>query len=56
MAASIQTLADIAATIERHVPAGDIRPLMDDLLKVDGNASFRASILALDRLFARRGI
>jgi hypothetical protein len=53
MAASYQTVEEIYRVVRRHVTDEQMRKIIDDLLRVEGNRSFRDTIKRLAELDAR---
>lgn len=50
MTASMTTIELVAKVIKEYVPDDQIDALMRELLAIEGNQSFRASIIVLDRV------
>jgi hypothetical protein len=54
MTASRKTVEDIYEVLTKYVPADKVARMLIDLRDVDGNASFRATVLAIAQLHIRR--
>jgi hypothetical protein len=54
MVASFDTVAEIAKVIRRHVSDEAYRKILDDLMAVPGNKSFRDTIMRLHALHVMR--
>lgn len=50
MTASMTTIEQVARAIQRHVPDDQIEAFMQELLVIEGNQSFKTSIVVLARI------
>lgn len=55
MAASDSTVREVVRVVREHVDAKTFFAILDDLLKVDGNASFRQTIAKMWEEAQRQG-